>query len=153
MGRLPGRPTILAGAATPDTEGGMVLAFIAVGGRGVWGRRARRPRRDHLGQLVPLHLFFRVSPRAPPQHRFFRIFRAFVTTGAAMLDLWPHRTPCSGARGSTPPRLVYFCTSSYKPLAYSTTNARLRISASIRAHLHRVATRCRRFRRGSTLDG
>jgi len=28
-----------------------------------------------------------------------------------------------------------------RALAYSTTNARLRISASIRAHLHRVATR------------
>ena len=40
-----------------------------------------------------------------------------------------------------------------RALAYSTTNARLRSSASIRAHLHRVATRGRRFRRGSTLAG
>jgi hypothetical protein len=62
--------------------------------------------RDHLGQLAPRHPFFRVSPRAPPRHPFSRIFRAFVTTGAGMLDLWPHRTPCSGARARTHARLL-----------------------------------------------
>ena len=40
-----------------------------------------------------------------------------------------------------------------RALAYSTVNARLRSSASIRAHLFRDATRARRFRRGSTLAG
>ena len=38
-------------------------------------------------------------------------------------------------------------------LVYTTTNARSHSSASIRAHLLRVATPGRRFRRGSTLDG
>ena len=40
-----------------------------------------------------------------------------------------------------------------RAVAYSTANARLRSSASIRAHLLRVATRGRRFRRGSQLAG
>jgi hypothetical protein len=38
-------------------------------------------------------------------------------------------------------------------MAYSMTNARLRSSASIRAHLLRDPTRGRRFRRGFTLAG
>jgi hypothetical protein len=40
-----------------------------------------------------------------------------------------------------------------RALAYSTANARLRSSASIRAHLLRVASLGRRFRRGSLLAG
>ena len=40
-----------------------------------------------------------------------------------------------------------------RALAYSVANARLRSSASTRAHLLRPATRGRRFRRGSTLAG
>jgi hypothetical protein len=40
-----------------------------------------------------------------------------------------------------------------RAMAYSRTNARLRSSASIRAHLFRPATCGRRFRRGSTLAG